>query len=67
MGEEEQGSGTQFSAPAGNAGSGLCYDNMAGMAGLEPANAGVKVPCLTAWLHPTLAYKSDGPEPTLRP
>ncbi len=25
---------------------------MAGMAGLEPANEGVKVPCLTAWLHP---------------
>ena len=22
------------------------------MAGLEPANAGVKVPCLTTWLHP---------------
>ena len=26
--------------------------NLAGMAGLEPANEGVKVPCLTAWLHP---------------
>ena len=25
---------------------------MAGMAGFEPANEGVKVPCLTAWLHP---------------
>ena len=25
------------------------------MAGLEPANAGVKVPCLTAWLHPMIA------------
>ena len=24
----------------------------AGVAGLEPANAGVKVPCLTTWLHP---------------
>ena len=22
------------------------------MAGIEPASAGVKVPCLTAWLHP---------------
>ena len=22
------------------------------MAGLEPASEGVKVPCLTAWLHP---------------
>ena len=28
---------------------------MAGMAGLEPANAGVKVPCLTTWLHPNIA------------
>ena len=25
---------------------------MAGAAGVEPANAGVKVPCLTAWLRP---------------
>ena len=25
---------------------------LAGMAGLEPTNEGVKVPCLTAWLHP---------------
>ena len=38
------------------------------MAGLEPANAGVKVPCLTTWLHPNLAgSKSKGPERTLRP
>ena len=28
-----------------------CY-SLAGMAGFEPANEGVKVPCLTAWLHP---------------
>ncbi len=27
---------------------------MAGMAGLEPADAGVKVPCLTTWLHPSI-------------
>src|SRR5699024_12341334 len=27
---------------------------MAGMAGLEPANAGVKVPCLTTWRHPSI-------------
>ena len=27
---------------------------MAGMAGLEPADAGVKVPCLTTWLHPKI-------------
>ena len=26
--------------------------HMAGVAGFEPANAGVKVPCLTTWLHP---------------
>ena len=25
---------------------------MAGMAGFEPTNAGVKVLCLTAWRHP---------------
>ena len=28
---------------------------MAGMAGLEPASEGVKVPCLTTWLHPCIA------------
>ena len=27
---------------------------MAGVAGLEPTNAGVKVPCLTTWLHPNV-------------
>ena len=27
-------------------------DEVAGMAGLEPASEGVKVPCLTTWLHP---------------
>ena len=27
---------------------------MAGVAGFEPANAGVKVRCLTAWLHPNI-------------
>ncbi len=27
---------------------------MAGVAGFEPANAGIKTPCLTAWRHPTL-------------
>ena len=27
---------------------------MAGMAGLEPADAGVKVPCLTTWRHPNI-------------
>ena len=27
---------------------------LAGMAGFEPASAGVKVPCLAAWLHPNI-------------
>ena len=31
-----------------------CAAGLAGVAGIEPANAGVKVPCLTAWLHPTV-------------
>ena len=25
---------------------------MAGVAGFEPTNAGIKIPCLTAWRHP---------------
>ena len=29
---------------------------MAGVAGFEPANAGVRVPCLTAWRHPIMAW-----------
>ena len=40
--------------------------DVAGMAGLEPANAGVKVPCLTTWLHPNVKV-SRRPERTLRP
>lgn len=28
------------------------HTSLAGMAGFEPADVGVKVPCLTAWLHP---------------
>ena len=28
---------------------------VAGMAGLEPASEGVKVPCLTTWLHPCIS------------
>ena len=35
---------------------------MAGMAGFEPTNAGVKVPCLTAWRHPNDAV-SEGDIP----
>ncbi len=29
---------------------------MAGVAGFEPTNAGVKDPCLTPWLHPSDTY-----------
>ncbi len=29
---------------------------MAGMAGFGPTNAGVKVPCLTAWRHPIALF-----------
>ena len=37
---------------------------MAGMAGIEPARQGVKVPCLTAWLHPNKTMVGeDGFEP----
>ena len=42
-----------------------CTD-VAGMVGLEPTNAGVKVPCLTTWLHPNIEMR-QGPERTLRP
>lgn len=34
------------------------HEPVAGMAGLEPADEGVKVPCLTTWLHP---YKAKEP------
>ena len=33
--------------------------HLAGMAGLEPADEGVKVPCLTTWLHPYLKNIRD--------
>ena len=44
---------------------------MAGVAGLEPADAGVKVPCLTTWRHPNvygsgLGERRREPEPMLR-
>ena len=32
---------------------------LAGVAGFEPTNAGVKVPCLTAWLHPIIALAKN--------
>ena len=37
---------------------------MAGVAGIGPARQGVKVPCLTAWLHPNKkVVGEDGFEP----
>jgi hypothetical protein len=30
---------------------------MAGVAGFEPTSAGVKVPCLTTWLHPNVSLE----------
>ena len=32
---------------------------MAGVAGFGPTNAGVKVPCLTAWLYPIETPKGN--------
>ena len=54
-GSEEISRPAQFSA-ALQAGIGTVrgISELAGMAGLEPANAGVKVPCLTTWLHPNM-------------
>jgi hypothetical protein len=37
---------------------------MAGAAGFEPTNAGVKVPCLTTWLRPNMGWMV-GLEPTI--
>ena len=48
-----------FSAPVQAPCSGRCA-LLAGMAGLEPANAGVKVPCLTTWLHPNISEARAG-------
>ena len=31
---------------------------MAGVAGFEPTNAGIKIPCLTAWRYPNVLYLS---------
>ena len=33
---------------------------LAGVAGFEPTHAGVKVPCLTAWLHPYAEKVDEG-------
>ena len=43
-------------------------NDVAGMAGLEPADEGVKVPCLTTWLHPCIhSEERRRPEQKLRP
>ena len=46
-----------FRGSYGNRGNGmeLPSSDVAGMAGLEPANARVKVWCLTAWRHPNVS------------
>ena len=62
-GEEEQGSERSFRRKAETKLSGLCSD-VAGMAGLEPANEGVKVPCLTTWLHPCVMSRCAASEET---
>ena len=36
------------------------FFGMAGMVGFEPTNDGVKVRCLTAWLHPNIEFKKGG-------
>ena len=41
----------------------LSYWVMAGVAGFEPTNDGVKVRCLTAWLYPIFCLYDYG-EPT---
>ena len=37
--------------------------SVAGMAGLEPADEGVKVPCLTTWLHPCVEKQMRDRDP----
>ena len=37
-----------------------CYRQMAGVAGFEPTNAGVKVPCLTTWRYPKVSGVDSG-------
>ena len=32
----------------------MAKQSVAGTAGFEPAGEGVKVPCLTTWLHPCI-------------
>ena len=64
-GSEEISRPAQLSAQTGS-GAVRGISELAGMAGLEPADAGVKVPCLTTWLHPSIEVR-QGPERTLRP
>ena len=32
---------------------------LAGVAGFEPTNAGIKIPCLTAWRHPNIYWEAS--------
>ena len=36
---------------------------MAGVAGFEPTNGGIKTRCLTAWLYPNKVVSPEGFEP----
>ena len=47
----------------------LLFRGLAGTAGLEPANEGVKVPCLTTWLRPNVKTNEEDrgrPDPLVR-
>ncbi len=37
---------------------------LAGAEGFEPSHAGSKVPCLTAWLRPSIMVEGEGFEPS---
>ena len=45
----------------------ILKEKVAGMAGLEPASEGVKVPCLTTWRRPKIKSRGDrgNPDPLL--
>lgn len=32
---------------------------MAGVGGFEPPHGGIKIRCLTAWLHPNVGYEAS--------
>ena len=43
----------------------IIFSILAGVAGFEPTNAGIKIPCLTAWRHPCeFMGREMGIEPT---